>query len=246
LSAQSLWVDWHRDKVVALEILKSQFEGGDPTTFTTAAYFLTLRYPIGKSIVLVAELPFSHYDLEVDFEVDKPSNTLGNPYAGFEFYSLDARFFAEIGLRAPVIEDDEPTVYFSRLTEMVERHEAFLSELSLVNVILNYRHTSLGGLTFRLRFGPIWWIGAHENRGRARENVRVSTIYSVQTGYVSNKFEFLSGFSGRELTVHQFGLAATVTVGRLRPGLQIRLPLSESFSTNLDAVYGFHLGIVFK
>ncbi len=253
--AQSLWLNWRPDKTLTLEILKPDFDGEDNSTFTTSVLFLALRQPIGDRAMLVAELPFAHAGWDSRFGGDESDNTLGNPYAGFEIYNQNASFIAEVGLRVPVADEEKSATYVGLLTEITERYDAFAPKFLPLTAFMNYRYQAPTGFVLRLRGGPAFWINT--DKDRYEDGTEFFLNYSAQVGYESNRFDLLGGFSGRALvseedldarerTVHQLGLAATVTLGSVRPGMQVRIPLDEDVTEMLDAVFGLHFGIVLQ
>jgi len=261
LLSQPLWLDRSHDKTVALEILKPDFDDEYNTTFTSSlAVFLSLRYPIGKKVLLVAELPFVHSKAEF-FGYDKSDNSIGNPYLGLEIRGEGSPFFAEVGVRAPLTQEEEDgelnvAAIVGAMIDQVDRLEAFAPDYLPITGMVNYQHKDPSGFVFRLRSGPAFLIDTDKQE---REDATESfLLYSAQAGYESKQISVDAGLSGRwwltteeydtfgERTIHQFGLTTSIGLGIVRPGLQIRLPLDKDLTEFLDLVFGVNLGIHLK
>ena len=113
---------------------------------------------------------------------------------------------------------------------------------------LNYRHRSNSGVVVRLRAGPSFWIGQD---GRDSE---VLINYSGQVGYEVPKISLLGGITGRAIateesligggrTLHQLGAAVALGLGRLWPGMHVRIPVGSTMNQVLDFVVGFNVAI---
>jgi hypothetical protein len=115
------------------------------------------------------------------------------------------------------------------------------------NVILE----SPSGFALRLRGGPCFWIKSGE-----REDSETFLLYSAQAFYKFSKVRIGGGLSGRywvsseggdfaENSFHQLGFSLDFVLGKLRPGVYLRIPLDENLSDIVDAVVGLSLGIQF-
>jgi len=164
LAAQSIWLDRSHDKTISLEILKPDFQGKDNTTFTTSALFLSLRYPLTEKVIFVAELPFPHYGIESAFGYSESDNTLGNPYVGLEIRQPDSPVFGELGIRAPLTDEEkhDSAIWHGVLTDLVDRFEAFMPDYLPITGMVNYRHKNSSGFALRLRGGPVFWINTEK------------------------------------------------------------------------------------
>lgn len=257
LTAQSIWVDRSHNKTIALEILKPNLAGDfyDNTTFPTSAMFFSLRLPISNRLNVVGEFPLAHAGVDYGsdfFEFDESETGIGNPYIGLEILNENATFFTEIGVRAPLAPESNLGTTVGWFADFIDRGEAFLPDILSVIVAQNYHHRAPSGFTMRLRGGPSFWIytGAEDTD----EDVELFLLYSAQAGYESHNVSLMGGLSGRmivtesglnigERTLHQFGASVSVDLGRVRPGVQFRLPVDEDFSDILDSVFGVNLAI---
>lgn len=259
LPAQSIWVDRSHNKTIALEILKPNLAGDfyDNTTFPTSVMFFSLHLPISNRLNVVGEFPLAHagVDYGSDFSQFNESETgIGNPYVGLEILNENSSFFTEIGVRAPLTPESNLGTTVGWFADFIDRSEAFWPDVLSVIAAQNYRYHAPSGFTMRLRGGPSFWIytGAEDTD----EKVELFLLYSAQAGYESHNVRLMGGLSGRMIvtesdlnigdrTLHQFGASASVDLGRVRPGVQFRLPLDEDFGDFLDSVFGVSLAIEF-
>lgn len=199
LPAQSIWLSCNHDKAISLEILTPDFKGDDAITFTSAALFLSLRYPIAKKIILRAELPFAHFGLEADFGLGKSTfsdNTIGNPYIGLEIGKKKFPVFVELGVRAPLAEKENFATVCGISTDPVDRKEAFYRDIVSIIGMANYYHKIPSRFCARLRGGLAYWIDTNKENYYEIEN-DLFFLYAMQIGYESDKVNIRWGFSGR-------------------------------------------------
>lgn len=262
LSAQSIWIDPGLGDALTLEALKPNLEG-EGATLTTSVHFVGIRLSAGQNLRLVAEAPFAYGDVKEEADglpegVEKA--TLGNPYLGIEWVpSTGSPFFVELGARAPLASDlfvDETLeegnfgTAIGLLTEFGTRAEAFLPDIVPLSAMANYwlrlSEGEAAGLALRLRGGPVTWIPTDGG------DVELLGVYSAQLWYQGAGFSLGGGYVGRgiltdedasfdEATVHQVGGSANLTLGRLVPGLQFRVPLDEE--DGVDFIAGLNLGL---
>ena len=247
LSAQSIWVSQHTGKAVALEMLKPSFDGDDETSLTTVVVFGSLRMPVGSTLVVVGELPFAHYGEQ---DLDDSDNTIGNPYVGVEIRSPGSPVFGEIGIRAPLASEDNTAAFVGWLAD-IHRWEAFVPNFLPISGAINYRFRGATGFVTRLRAGPNLWIATEE---WGDDDLELLATYSAQVGYEASQFSMLGGLTGKailseedinfgERTFHEVGAVVTLALGRVHPGVHVRLPLDEDMVDTLDYVFGVNLSI---
>lgn len=259
LSAQSLWLDRSHDKTIALEAIKPDFENANGTgSFTSSssglALFLSLRWPLSERVAFVGELPFAHGSYEFKsshFNVNKSGSAIGNPYLGLELKGANSPVFAEFGIRLPITPEDNVGTGLNIYSD-VDRLEAFFPKTLPFSGMVNFHHVGPSGLAVRLRGGASFWVFTDEDA--FNDDTELFASYSVQAGYETRQASVMAGFTGRanltaedadfsERSVHQFGAAASLGMGKLRPGVQFRLPLDEDLKEMLDAAFGVQLGI---
>ncbi len=253
LSAQSIWLDRgeSQEKSFAIEILKPNFDGEDNTTFATSAIFLSGRIPVSDRLLLVAELPFAHFGIE---NFDESDTEFGNPYLGLEIRKPNSHLFAELGFRPPLAPENNAAPLAGTAADF-DRFEAFVPDIFTVTGKGNFHRKNASNLVVRLRGGPTLWIDA----GDALDETEFFLDYSGQVGYEGKQFSLMGGLTGRlrlwvseadldigERTFHQFGAAASVALGMVRPGIHFRIPLDDGLTDAIDFVFGLHLGVHLK
>jgi len=201
----------------------------------------------------LAELPYANGKLDVPsgfFSNDRSQSTIANPYIGLEFFSRRQKASFELGVRLPVADEGKGLATQAGILSDYDRFDAFFPNILTINGLVNVNSASPSGFAFRLRGGPNFWIITDsDNLG---DDVELLFKYSGEFGYDTEQFGLSAGLSGLliatesdldlgERTSHQFIAAATVGLGNVRPGIQIRLPLDED--TGVDYVLGANVAI---
>jgi hypothetical protein len=254
LTAQSIWLEPHGERVVYLEILRPSFSDGDEVAFPTSAWYLATRIPVSDKVALVGELPFSYAKVEYELlDESQSGTTIGNIYAGLEFGGGESNVMGEFGIRVPLASDEGDGALASQLGllgDFVDRAEAFTPDILSIHGAVNYRVLPVNGLGVRLRLAPILWVDTEGNGG---DTVELWALYSAQFWYNGEKFAVGGGFSGRawlsedldnlgDRTLHELGLMGSVNLGQFQPGAQLRVPLDEDLKDVLDLALVLSLG----
>lgn len=253
--AQTVWTRKPAGTSVELELLRPNFaREADVFDGASGAGFLTFRTPIATRMALVADLPFTRAGFDV--EGVKTANEIGNPYVGVEWSRSD-RFMAELGVRVPVGDPiDESDDLLRDLSVMgvglageLERAEAFVPATVGVYAIANYTAPLNDGLEMRVRGGPSFLGG-----DGASEDLHMT--YTGQLWYGTGAWHVGGGLAGRWVvtgddgwsddTVHQVVLGGDYGIGKLRPGLQVRIPLDSEVSDVAGSTIGMSLGYRFR
>lgn len=242
-TAQSLWMPRDGDRTVMLEVLQPSLEYFDSEIFS-AAFFLSGRVAVSPRLSVVGELPFARHKSTyfIFFPSDVSSSTIGNPYAGVEYKLGSGPAFLEFGVRPPLAQDDELLAVFTGYAADVARWEAFTPDRFAIQPAFNVREITPSKIALRLRVSPTVTIPT----GNSSEKTKLYGIYSFQIGYEGSKVRIGAGMGGRaqitdepgvtsldffgfgnlgERTASQFGLHADFLSGRIRPGLDLHLPL---------------------
>jgi hypothetical protein len=150
------------------------------------------------------------------------------------------------------VQDDEDFSGFVNgvFTEPVERIDAFAPDTLPLTAALNYRPRLSENFSLRLRGGPAVWIPVgDEQEGRDAD---AFLVYSAQSWFDAGQLRLGGGLSGRWLvtedgdgdaTTHQLGLSASHGLGRVRPGIEFRLPLDKDLTDVVNSVIGLNLQI---
>jgi hypothetical protein len=245
--AQSIWNDRGGLNSVTLELSKPKFERSG---FSGLAAFLTLQMALTDRALLVAELPYAHSRREYYSESGRTDDAIGNIYLGAEIRPEDSPGSGEFGIRLPTASTDHYPANSAGMLADHDRLEAFLVDRLVISGRYNYRPQYEDGFATRFHIGPsILVYTGEENRSSHGE---VYLHYSVQPWYKAEKISFGVGLSGAmnvsagnpfsgHSTEFQIGLAAVYDAGRVRPGVNLRLPLTDYLDDSLDFVFSFSL-----
>jgi hypothetical protein len=264
LHAQSFWQERSQRKAFFLEIFKpninSELDNGVPNpveySFETAAIFLSLRAQMGSKSFLIVELPFAHaaYDTKNDssfnfYRNGGSSNTMGNPYIGFELGGMNARFFTEVGMRLPLVETvNNDAASVGRIADLA-RPEAFDDYMTL-RAVINYRPQDTKGVRFRARGGAL--VQRNFDRGGNQFSIPIDALlgYGYEKGrvrlgidfvinfdasyrrypYYINNYRFSNGFRIRQK--QHLRLTGQMKLGSLRAGAHLKPPFFDSEREN--------------
>ena len=264
LSAQSFWLERSAGKSLGLELFKPSFDNSTLVfnrgeyypvdfSFKTFAVFLSTRWPVGSKTFGVAELPFAHaeFDTEIDQEFSFYRNSghesmIGNPYVGFEFGGISSPFFAEVGVRLPLVAEDYSYALRAGVSADGDRPEAFI-DFAAVKVALNYQRRGEAGLIFRFRLGAAYLRKSGDMISGRGFTITPAARIGYKTGRISaGAFMILPGehrivstasrglgFMNRGANTNlrvsgQAGLWANIDLGSLQPGVYV----SDSFDIN--------------
>ncbi|NIR47263.1 hypothetical protein GWO43_02195 [candidate division KSB1 bacterium] len=252
LTAQPIWVDTGTNNFVALEILKPNFSSRANTTFATSTIFLSGRFRTSDNAFFVGELPFAHRGFDNGPRIANSETAVGNPYLGMEFHHPDRNTFWEIGIRLPIVPENNSSAKSLGRDSDFDRFEAFLHNFVTVLGKVNFMPESSSNLTPRIRVGPTVLIPIGEPAETA--DIELFLDYSAQVGYNGQRFGFLAGLTGRlfvsedeldfsERTFHHLGIAANVAFDNVRPGIHLRLPLDEFITDRVDFIFGVNLAV---
>lgn len=234
------------DRSVSLDLLRPSFDGGGTSTLTTINQ-VGFRWAVGK-VVLVAEAPF------VNAKVDGASSgalLIGNPFLGVATRS-SSPFIGEFGVRPPIASVSTIEDAFASFVGVIgdfADFEAYGEDLLTIRATAGYHFLSPQHYGLRLAARPA--LVAPTGGGDSE----LFLDYGIQGGYETERASVGMVFSGRailtepgsigERTVHELGVGGTMTFGRLRPGVILRLPLDADLSNALNYSIGLRLEYAF-
>jgi len=256
LAAQSVWTGPpdHTDQV-AVEWLKPVFNDGDEVSFFTSSLLVSGQATVSDRLSIVGELPISYARTETVNAFGKTqtlsSTTVGNPYLGIELWGRSMPFFLELGGRVPAV--DDPAFFSSAVGTLTDlnRLGAYGVDQVPIQLIGNYHYAPQSTkVSVRLRGGPEAYFPAGE---RAPTGAMVLT-YGAQAWYHGTPLVAGLGFTGRwratgrdtgfrESSLHQISAVLQGTVGGMRPGLLVRVPVEEVLRDVLPVVVGVTMTI---
>lgn len=221
-------------------------------TAPSSAWFLSGRYPLAARVWGVAEVPFAYGDLSVSGSSELSGRgVFGNPYVGIEFAATDG-VLLELGARAPLTSADDESFgdLVGVLADMM-RFEAFAMDVVPVSAAASLRHTVDSGLSLAARGGvtSMFWTG-EDDEGATTHFLD----YGVFGHYPVSMARFGAGIAGRwnlsedegsfsENSLHHLGLSADYLVRRVRPGIQVRIPLDEDYRDMVSSSVGLYVQV---
>jgi hypothetical protein len=240
-SAQAVWMGDDQRASLRLEMAKPSVE--EELTFASFVGFLSGRVPVADGIVLVSEIPFAN--AKYDVEGADGQFAIGNVLLAGEFAFGGSPAYVDLGVRlptAPESSDKRLPLQLGLLAD-VERWEAFVREAVPVHLLFGYRNHAATGLLVRVRGGPIVWFPTGE------ADTELFGVLDADVGYANQRFGVVGGLSSRilttesdldfgERTVFEFGIESWFTLGRVRPGLLLRLPVDEDLGDMVNSVIG--------
>jgi hypothetical protein len=232
-SAQPRWMARDSKNTVMIEMLRPSLEGADGDALS-AAYFISDRWAATPDFAVVWELPFARYE----------NSSIGNMYMGGEHRIGSSPIFIEVGTRLNTASDHELEALATGLLSDVSRRGAFIPDILLINAAFNVYEVTPSRMAYRLRVGP---EVAGPALGRSGDS-EIFAHYSFQVGYQGSSARLGAGISGRALvtddrgnlgqrTLNQLEVHTDFLSGRIRPGLDLRLPLG-SLSQAVSVVLG--------
>lgn len=263
LPAQEMWLGPKGGATAAVEVLQVNFtqQGmqelasiGVKQSFGSAALFFTGRLPVWSGTALVLELPAANGSFTADdgagFHQSVSDFAIGNLYVGIEGGRRGGHVFGEFGVRVPLMSESKPAAMLVGLTGDLDRIDAFLPDIAAVSAFLNFRAGEGEGLQFRVRAGPTMWIGT---RSGVLEHPEAYGLYALQAGWVSRLVEVFGGLTGRAILTEsvdnrftdQVVLAAHLNLGRVEPGISLRLPLDNGRDQLIGSTIGLSVRVGF-
>jgi hypothetical protein len=239
---QMPWTSHLPAKGVALDFLRPKFDGAE-TSLTSAAAYLSGRFPIGGAYSLHFELPFAHLGAS-----GTSSTTLGNPYIGLEAPMGQVTY--EAGFRPALTSDDESAAIIGLFSD-VSRFEAFTPHVATLSGRITYRNQTNTGVTVEAGAGPSVWIGT------AGGDTEVILHHYASFGYRGAAAWTAVGFGGlfsltsddgglAERTIYQIGASLGLTRGSVRPALHAIVPLDDAVSGAVNFVIGLGAAVSIK
>lgn len=243
LCAQSIWNNRDFLNSVTLELSKPKFEY---SRISGLAAFLTLQMAPTDRTLFVVEFPYAYSSNKYYFEPGRSDVALGNIYLGVEIRPEDSPKSGEFGIRMPTASRDHRRANSAGMMADYDRLEAFLVDWLVINGGYNYRPQNDNGFATRFHIGPSILVYTGEGNSGGHRDVYLH--FSVQPWYKAEKISFGVGLSGVMMlgagspfsgngTELQIGLAAVYDGGRVRPGVNLRLPLTDYLDDSLDFVF---------
>lgn len=249
-NGQSFWFDHERGNSISLEMLKVDLKGsGDDFTFTTGAFTLNGQYRLGENVWFVGEIPFSHFDVDLDAGDFPAENAFGNPFLGIKQTFGNGSLL--IGGRPPVAGKDNPDASIYGVFSDIDRYGAFLPDLVTVKIQADYYQNFENGMFIRGRIGPTGLIFTEDFGG---DDFEVLLNAGGQVGVVANKFRGWAGantltvltedsFFGDDRITFEFAFGGNIRFDRVEPGLFFRFPVLTDYKELIASVFGLNVTV---
>jgi len=254
--AQSPWLDRDRGNVLQVETVAP-----DPVprrTFPTWAWFVDGRTRVAGPGWFVADAAFAHVHLVADrtfgfFGSPTGQSVLGDPYLGLEVAprTNGPRFGA--GVRPWISAPDQDSALLTGRAADLAREEAFLDATTVYRVALGWHRATpaRGGIGFDAEVAPALWTASRLTQPRTHADL---LAYGATMRYAHRATTFGAGLSGRRridgggfafaaASQHQLDLALDVLHGRLRPGVELLVPLDHARRLVAGNTWGLSLAI---
>jgi hypothetical protein len=248
--AQSFLLPATPEKGVWIEAARADFKGFE-AAFPSTTWFISGRLPVTPRLSATVDVPFSYARLDVAGADSETSSVFGNPYVGAEFAAVPDRLTLEAGLRLPLnTADSESFADVLAVLADPQRMEAFMDNTVPVTVAASLEHAVSNVLSLRGRAG----IMSAFYTGDDAPDTDVAVDYGAVGTYTAGPARVALGFSGRwfttadeggfgENSLHHVGLGADVKVGRVRPGVSVRIPLDGDYRDVLGSSIGVYLQV---
>ena len=256
LSAQEMWLGPRDGASIAVEAMQVNFtwsgmldlgSGGVQQDFGSTALFFTGRLPVWSGTALVLELPVSYGSFTADNGFGNHESisdfAIGNPYVGVEGGLRGSSVFGEFGVRLPVMSETKLASALVGLFSDLDRMDAFVPDIVTVSAFMNVRAGGNEGFRFRLRAGPMAWFAT---KSYVLDHPELYGAYAIQAGYAFRLVEVFGGITGRAILTEsvdnrftdQAVLAVHLNLGRVEPGLSLRLPLDSGRKDLISSTVG--------
>ncbi|PAP79355.1 hypothetical protein B1759_13570 [Rubrivirga sp. SAORIC476] len=229
---------------------------------------LAARVPVGDLLTVVGEVPFAYvsYDYPEVFDIDPTLRdadlddiAFGNPYLGVEVQSgRDVTLGA--GVRLPLSTTGDFAIaqgWQAGLATEVERFEAYLPDTFTASASVAVAPMLSDRVRVRARVEPALLVPTGDNTD---SGVDLALGGSIGLDAALGRATLSGGFlTRRTLTDGRFGglrevgvfeadatalLGATLDLGRVRPGLDVRVPLYDT-TLQQDATIGLRVDVAF-
>lgn len=250
------WLNPGNRPSIHLELHKVDFTG-DSETFkqSTMAVFLSGYIRITHNTNLVLELPFQHSSISVSFNDpyfrDDSETKLGNLYAGLSWARNGSSPIVEIGVRPPIIGDDDLSIVsgYGVLASM-DRLESFAPKTYSLRVAGGYRYVSAENVVIRAIGGATTiHTDLYDGETEVYFDHRVEVWADLQGlffgGAYAGRYLMTDDEDFRDRLSGQWMLAGGPKFGNLRPGINVVVPIGQNFWSSVNVVYGVNLSYFF-
>jgi hypothetical protein len=224
--------------------------------FPTSSMFLTSRFRMSENNQVIVELPLFYTKSELSYysygEVSMSDSKFGvaNPYIGIEIGKEGTSALFDLGVRLPIISEDNmgwaiPSQYISS-----HRFLAYLHKVMQISCSSGFRYVDPSGIGIRVTGGGQFAAPSQGGDAELFGDLVTSLWYQgkvvrVGTGLSSLVLitESNIDFTNRLLTT--FNATADFAAGNWSPGLHVQMPIGENLTDEVGIIYGLHLSYFF-
>jgi hypothetical protein len=249
-AAQSFLLPSTPEKGVWVEASHTSFKGFE-ASFPSTVWYVSGRLPLTSGLRAVVDVPFSYAKMDLfGAGAETSSSVFGNPYLGVEF-AASRQLLLELGTRVPLTTADSES--FADMVAFLadpQRPEAFLEDMVPLSTAATFQQSLAPGLALRARGG----VTALFHTGEESGDPDATLDYGVMGTYTVGAAQVGLGVSGRwyttsdeggfaENSLHHAGLSADVRLGRIRPGIALRVPLDSEYREVVRSTVGVYLQV---
>jgi hypothetical protein len=259
--AQPMQINSGHKTAMAIEFLKPYFQSSSRSGTVIS---LALRSRLTDVITLEAEMPLAYGSylyygsyLNGYYYSERMSDvTFGNFYGGVELKN-GSQTSIRLGAFVPTASSGSGAIskVVGGFTDL-RRIEAFAADWLILNGIVDFRTKPRNNFFGQIQFGPALWIdtGSEEEYGASRKGTEVLLHYSGHLWHAGEKFNYGGGIIAATVltepnlfvsgsTECEFEIEGSINAGKLRPGVSVKLPITNALNNWLKFVLGLNLQI---
>jgi hypothetical protein len=259
--SQINWMSPLHKPGISLEVTKVDFPTSDYWYISKSSsieYDLSARVKLVNGFYLLCEVPFvqsSGYFIERSYGSGLPNyfkynfneSSWGNPLIGLEVNEGNNGFLVRFSTRLPLADNEKYYArYFGRISAY-DRWEAFSS--NIITCYLDFGHIFAIPDHFqsRILLGSMlikpksWNIDLYESLSTELwgdwRHFKAGVGYHAQYLITADNYSFDRRFE------HQIGFYCALSIGRIHPGIHLRMPLDKSLREIVNFSYGLNLTV---
>jgi len=245
------------DQAITFEWRKPALAFENTASALSSAVYLGYRYRTSRTVSWLAELPFAYFSNSPDNSENQLNQfTLGNPYFGVLFSSVESRFSAELGVRPQLVDESSQEAYVLGILSDLERRDAFLPDITPVSLMFAVRWPWANpnfGMRFRIGTS-LWFMTSGRSKGDMEILVRYGAVFYYEKGDFIAENALTSDWAtlqvaggAKDKSIYEYSLSIGYYVSQgLRLGIHSRIPLSGDIREYLDYTGGISLSYVLE
>jgi hypothetical protein len=246
---QSIWLPPQHGSSVTLEGMKPNYTKGDNVKFASSAWYLSGRYQATPSLAVAGELPISYFGVD---QGSLSETAVGNPYIGIVLDGDNSPVVAEGGIRLPVTDEDKFNAIVNGWCADVDRWTAFYPDLVTVRGRGGMKFNNpLGNVSGRVLLGGSLLIPTGDI---SDEDPELIGELLAELWFQEQQFQFgldIAGYTWitesdadfNERSEFQVGMGLAYTLGQIRPGLHLQIPLGDEGFIGRGEIVDYVIGL---